>query len=166
MKYNLVRRYLIHCETYAFHKLEHLEFPTEGKYVAIEHPYEGDTLFYSKKGWNQVVEYEDYQGKMYLKYYDVNYAFDIVDEKNDEIYLDISCQFTFTVTGIDNSESEKPMGKRMMKGKPLALQSKKYDGDFWDDPSNAKLVPLTKKQIEGLEKFQPLEEQFRSKKRD
>ena len=164
MKYELVHRYLVHCETYAIHKIEHLESPLEGKYVAIEHPYEGDTLFYSKKGWNQTIELEEYEGKMYLKYHDVNYTFDIVDEKNDAIYLDMAYQFIFITTEIETDQKQPPKGQKMNRNRPMSLQWKGYDSDFWEDPSNAKLVPLTKKQIQDLEKHQPLEEQFRSKK--
>lgn len=164
LKFELVHRYLVHSETYAIHKVEHLEYPIEGKYVAIEAPYEGDTLFYSKKGWNQILEFEEYQNKMYLKYHDVNYAFDIVDKKNDRIYLDMGYNFIFITTEIDTNKSEQPSGTKMNKNKPLVRQAKAYNPFFWEDPSNAKLVPLTQKQIEDLEKYQPLEEQFRSKK--
>lgn len=164
MKFRLVHKYTVDTETYAIHKVEHLEYPIESKYVGIERPYSGDSLFYSKKGWNQVIEFEEYKGKMYLKYNDVNYAFDIVDEKNDEIYIDMSCQFTFITTEIVDDKTMKPEGMKMSRNKPLILQME-YDKEFWDDPGNAKLVPLTKKQISDLERFEPLELQFESKKR-
>ena len=164
MKFNLAHRYFVDTETFAIHKVEHIEKPIEGRYIGIERPYQGDTLFYSKKGWNQVIEFEEYNEKMYLKYHDVNYAFDIVDEKNKEIFLDMSYQFTFVVTDIETHKSAKPMGNKMNRNKPLMLQANNYDADFWADPSNAKLVPLTQKQINGLEKYQPLEEQFIAKK--
>lgn len=164
LKYELVHRYLVHCETYAIHKIQHLESPIEGKYVAIEHPYEGDTLFYSKKGWNQTIELEEFQGKMHLKYHDVNYAFDIVDEKNDEVYLDMAYQFIFITTQVHTDTTQRPEGQKMNRKKPMALQWKGYDSEFWADPRNAKMVPLTKKQVQDLEKYQPLEDQFRSKK--
>lgn len=164
MKYKLVHKYTVDTETYAIHKVEHLEYPIDSKYVGIERPYVGDSLFYSKKGWNQVIEFEEYKGKMYLKYNDVNYSFDIVDEKNDEIYLDMSCQFTFVTTEIVDDGSTKPEGIKMSRNKPLILQME-YDKEFWEDPENAKLVPLTQKQINDLERFEPLELQFESKKR-
>ena len=164
LKYELIHRYLIHSETYAIHKVEHLENAIEGKYVGIEPPYEGDTLFYCKKGWNQVVEFEEYQGKMHIKYHDVNYAFDILDKKNNEVYLDMAYQFIFTTTEIVTDKSQKPEGIKMSKRDPLSLQAKGYDKEFWEDPGNVKLVPLTQKQIKDLERHQPLEEQFRSKK--
>jgi len=163
MKYNLVHKYLVETETYAIHKVEVLEVPLQGKYVGIEHPYEGDTLFYSKKGWNQVIEFEEYLGKMYLKYNDVSYAFDIVDEKNDKVYLDMAYQFIFITTEIVTDQKVQPEGIKMNRNKPLLLQAK-YDASFWQNPSNAKLVPLTQKQIQGLEKIEPLEEQFQAKK--
>jgi len=163
MQYKLVHRYHIDTETFAIHKVEHLEYPLEGNYVGIEFPYPGDSLYYSKKGWNQVIEFEPYQGKMYMKYHDVSYSFDIVDEKNDRIYLDMAYQFTFITTEIA-TKSQKPEGEKMNRNKPLLLQANSYDDDFWKDPNNAKLTPLTQKQIKGLESEKPLNEQFRSKK--
>ena len=164
LKYRLVHRYLVHSETYAIHKVEHLEYPIEGKYVGIEGPYKGDSLFYSKKGWNQTLEFEEYEGKLFLKYHDVSYTFDIVDEKNDRIYLDMAYDFTFTTTEIETNRSQIPTGIKMNKNKPLALQAKGYDQAFWEDPNNAKLVPLTQKQVKDLEKNEPLEAQFQAKK--
>lgn len=164
MQYRLKHRYLVDSETYAIHKVEHLEYPIDGEYVGIEHPYPGDSLYYSKKGWNQVIEFAEFKGKMFLKYHNINYAFDIVDEKNDRLYLDMKYQFTFIITDIAVGESERPSGYKMNRNKPLALQGKNYDDSFWNDPSNVKLVPLTKKQLSDLEKEKPLTKQFKSKK--
>lgn len=163
MKFNLTHRYLVDAETFAIYKVEHIEKPIEGKYIGIEPPYEGDTLFYSKKGWNQVIEFEEYQGKMYLKYHDVTYAFDIVNERNHQIYLDMKYQFIFIVTDIVNEKNAKPNGEKMHKNKPLSIQAKSYNEEFWTNPANAKLVPLTRKQIKDLQKERPLEDQFRTK---
>lgn len=165
LTYELTHRYLVDSESYAIYKVEHIEEATDGKYVGIEPPYEGDTLFYSKKGWNQRIEFEEFDGKMFLKYHDVNYAFDIVDHKNEELFLDMNYQFTFIVTDILTDGSKPPEGIKMSKNKPLAHQKKNYDNEFWSDPSNAKLVPLTNNQIEGLQRERPLEEQFRTAKK-
>ena len=73
-------------------------------------------------------------------------------------------QFIFITTEIETDQKQPPKGQKMNRNRPMSLQWKGYDSDFWEDPSNAKLVPLTKKQIQDLEKHQPLEEQFRSKK--
>lgn len=59
MQYRLEHWYYVNTKTFAIQKVEHRESPIEGKYVGIERPYEGDTLFYSKKGWNQIVEFEE-----------------------------------------------------------------------------------------------------------
>lgn len=164
MEFRLTHRYLVDAETYAIYKVEHIETPIEGEYIGIEPPYDGDSLFYSKKGWNQVIEFEEYQGKMFLKYHDVIYAFDIVDEKNDLVYLDMEYQFVFTVTDIITHKAAKPEGKKMHKSKPLSIQAQSYDDEFWTDPANAKLVPLTQQQLSDLSQERSLDEQFRAKK--
>ncbi|WP_462248514.1 carboxypeptidase-like regulatory domain-containing protein [Ekhidna sp.] len=165
LTFSLTHRYLVDSESFAISKVEHIERATDGKYVGIEPPYEGDTLFYCKKGWNQIIEFEEFEGKMFLKYHDVNYAFDIVDQKNEEVYLDMSYQFTFITTDVITDETIAPEGFKMNKNKPLAHQAKAYDAGFWGDPSNAKLVPLTNTQIEDLQRIRPLEKQFRSAKK-
>ena len=165
MKFRMIHKYHIDAETFAIHKVQHLEEPLEGPYIGKERPYEGDTLFYSKKGWNQTTEFEEFNGKMYLKYHDVTYAFDIVDEKNNAIFLDMAYQFSFIATDIREGKEIKPEGEKMNRMKPLTLQAGVYDESFWNDESNAKLVPLTKRQITELEEEQPLSVQFRSKKK-
>ena len=163
MKYRLIHKYYVNAETFAILKVEHLEEPIEGKYVGIERPYIGDSLYYSKKGWNQLIEFEEYEGKLYLKYHDVSYAFDIVDEKNSQIHLDMAYQFTFIVTEVISNKTIKPEGQKMNRNKPLTTQLE-YEEDFWADPINVKLVPLTEKQIQDLESEKTLSRQFRTKK--
>ena len=160
MRYEYTRRYFVDIETYAVHKIEYSERPIEGKYVGIERPYPGDTLYYSKKGWNDTYEYEEFEGKLYLRYYDLSYAFDIVNSKTSSVYLDMEYSNTLVITTIDTSKRRKIRGAKMNRNKSLALQVTKYNPTFWDNPSNAKLVPLTQKQIDGLEREMDLEEQF------
>jgi len=161
LRYEYINRYYIDTETYAIHKIEYLENPLEGIYVGIERPYEGDTLYYSKKGWNDVYEFEEYKGKMYLKYYSTKYAFDIYNTQTESVYLDLAFSTTFMVTDIEIENAGKPKGIRMNRNKSLILQATAYDSDFWSKESNVKLVPLTQKQIRGLERKVPLEEQFK-----
>ena len=164
MKFKVIHKYHIDVASYAIHKAEHLEVPLSGQYIGKEHPYDGDSLFYSKKGWNQTTQFEEFEGQMYLKYHDVSYAFDILDEKNNQIFLDMAYQFSFIVTDIETRSEIKPKGQRMNRNKPLVLQSESYDSEFWNDQNNAKLVPLTHKQLEDLAEFRPLDAQFSSSK--
>lgn len=165
MRYVLTHKYYVDTETLSIHKVEHLESPMEGNYIAIERPYEGDSLFYSKKGWNQVIEFEEYDGKMYLQYQDVSYTFDIVNQKRERVYLDMAYQFTFVVTDIETDHNSKPDGKKMVAKRSLLLQSDPYDPAFWNELSNAKLSPLTEKQLQDLSQQRELKEQFESNKK-
>ncbi|GEM_PF-1827954 len=164
MQYKLEHRYYVNTETYAIQKVEHRESPIEGMYVGIERPYEGDTLFYSKKGWNQTLEFEEYEGKMYLKYKDVSYTFDIVNQKQESVYLDMDYQFTFVVTDIETDKYAEPEGKKMNTKRSLMVQSARYDAEFWEELSNAKLSPLTEKQLKDLSAERDLNDQFESKR--
>jgi len=160
MRYEYTKRYYIDIETYAVHKIEKSERPIEGIYVGIEKPYPGDTLYYSKKGWNHTYEFEEFADKMYLRYYDLSYAFDIVNSKTSSVYLDMEYSNTLVITTIDTSKRRKIRGAKMNRNKSLALQVTKYNPTFWNKQSNTKLVPLTQKQIDGLEREMDLEEQF------
>ena len=161
LQYNQKELFYVEAETYAIYKIEFHENPIEGNYVSVEPPYEGDTLYYSKKGWHVILEYAEHNGKMYLKYADYEYAFDIYDIENENIYLDMLFNLTFIATDIHTDTKQKPKGIRPNRNKGLNLQAKNYDVTFWGNESNAKLVPLTKKQVEGLERDMPLEEQFK-----
>ncbi|MEM6736255.1 MAG: hypothetical protein AAF620_09325, partial [Bacteroidota bacterium] len=73
-------------------------------------------------------------------------------------------QFVFMVTDIETDTSKKPSGEKMNRNRPLSLQTEGYDRGFWEDLDNARLMPLTQKQIKDLEKYQPLEAQFQLNK--
>lgn len=161
MRYEYVNRYYIDAETYALHKIEYQESPLEGKYVGIERPYEGDTLFYSKKWFNDTYEFEEYENKMFLKYYEIDYSFDIYNSAADEIFLEMDYNYTFVVTDIEPNAERKPKGVKVNRNENLMLQTDEYNQEFWNNESNAKLVPLTQKQIRGLEREMSLEEQFK-----
>lgn len=163
LPYVVERQFYVDSETYAIHKIEFTEIPVQGKYVAIEPPYPGDTLYYRKKGWKIVREYNEYQGKMYPRYISQTYAFDIYNKKQDQIYLDISINMTFVATDIQLENVKRPTGKKVLRGRDLMLQTRKYNPDFWSDNKNSKLVPLTQKQMKGLEREKSLEEQFASR---
>lgn len=162
MRFEYVNRYYIDAETYALHKVEYRESPLEGKYVGIERPYEGDTLFYSKKGFNDTYEFEEYDNKMFLKYYEVDYTFDIYNSITNEVFLEMDYNCTFVVTDIVPNADRKPKGVKVNRNANLMLQTEAYDSAFWNIESNAKLVPLTQKQTKGLEREMSLEEQFKS----
>lgn len=164
LKFELIHRYLIHCETYAVHKIEHLEKPISGQYTSVSHAYGSDSLFYANKGKNMVIVFTQFQGKMYLKSHDTNYSFDIVDEKNNEVFLDMDYRFTFAVESIVTNRSRKPSGIKVKSTVPLPFQELKYNHDFWHSLTTTSLIPLSEKQRSGLEKHQSLESQFESKK--
>ncbi|MEM6360704.1 MAG: carboxypeptidase-like regulatory domain-containing protein [Bacteroidota bacterium] len=162
MRFEYTHRYYVDIETYAIHKIEYTERPLEGIYVGIEGPYPGDTLFYSKKGWSGIYEFDRYEKKMYLRYYNMNYAFDVVNSKSKSVYLDVKFNNVFIVTSIETDKVKKPKGIKMNRNKSIVRQATTYEPSFWENQSSARLVPLTQKQISGLERGSPLEEQFSS----
>lgn len=164
LSYTLETLFYVDSETYAIHKIVHTEIPIEETFVAIEPPYPGDSLYYRQKGWKIVREYGEYGGKMYPKYISQIYPFDIYNKKQDRVYLDLAFHMTFVTTDVQLENVKRPEGKKALRGKDLMLQTRKYNPTFWSNKQNIKLVPLTQKQKQGLEREKSLEEQFRIKK--
>ncbi|MEO9872174.1 carboxypeptidase-like regulatory domain-containing protein [Ekhidna sp.] len=164
LSYTLETLFYVDSETYAIHKIVHTEIPINETFVAIEPPYPGDSLYYRQKGWKIVREYGEYRGKMYPKYISQIYPFDIYNKKQDRVYLDLAFHMTFVTTDVQLENVKRPTGGKALRGKDLMLQTQKYNPAFWSNKQNVKLVPLTQKQIQGLEREKSLEEQFRFKK--
>ncbi len=162
-KFESVKTYYVDTETYSMHKIEISEKPLEGKYVAQEPPFDGTLLRYSKKGLNEIYEYERFDGKMFLRYYHVNYPFDLFNSETETADYEFLERRTFIVTNIKIADKKKPTDARMKRTRGLLLQTTEYDPTFWKIENTSRLVPLTKRQLQGLERERSLEEQFADK---
>jgi len=151
----------IDAATYAVYKYQWEEYAKEGKYSEGSWRLTKDSIFFSRrKKISTTYEFERHEGKMFLKYFDERCWDDIYNAKGDSVEFESLGHTTLLLTGLD-TKSPKPEFKNLMnREKSLYSQPTPYDAEFWNNFKQA--VPLTKKEIKGLEWEMPLEEQFTS----
>ena len=151
----------IDASTYAIYKYQWEEYAKEGKYSEASWRLTKDSTFFTRrKRIFTTYEYERYQGKMFLKYFDERCWDDIYNAKGDSVEFESLGHTTLLLTGLD-TKTPKPEFKNLMKSEiSLYSQITPYDPEFWHNFKQA--VPLTKREVKDLEWEMPLEEQFTS----
>lgn len=163
-KYPLFERkniFYIDADSYVIYKIGWEEYAKKGKYSEKPWPLTKDSPYLvARKRISTIYEYENFQGKMYLKYFDEKCDDDILDARTRAIVLEATGRTTLMVTSVYSGQP-KPEGATMMKNdRSLYAQATPYNPDFWK--GHQQLVPLTKKQLADLEREIPIEEQFSS----
>jgi hypothetical protein len=150
----------IDAKTYAIYKYNWEEYAKEGKYSELPWRMTKDSTYIKyRKKISTTYEYERYQGKMFLKYFDEKCWDDIYNAKGDSVELESLGHTSLILTGLEMSPG-KFEGKNPMKPETsLYAQTTAYDPEFWHQ--YVQMVPLTHREIKDLEREMPLEEQFR-----
>lgn len=157
---NFERKNIIHidAENYAIYKYGWEEYAKEGKYSEIPWALTTDAAYFSaRKRISTIYEYQNYDGKMYLKYFHEKCYDDIVN-KEGKVELESLGQTTLITTAVETQDVDPGSTGHIQNDKSIYQQTAAYDGEFWHQYSG--LVPLTKKQIRDLEWEMPLENQF------
>lgn len=136
------------------------EYSKQGKYSETPWFLNGDsTYLVCRKRISTIYEYENYNGKMFFKYFDEKCYEDIYNVNGDSVEFEALGHTTIIVTGIETGKVKAKNTGLMKRDRSLHAQATPYDSTFWH--SYGQLVPLTKKQISDLEIETPLEEQFK-----
>jgi hypothetical protein len=153
----------IDAQNFAIHKFGWEEYAKEGKYSEKPRPLTKDSAFFSyRKRISTIYEFENFKGKMYLKYFDEKCYDDIYNAKEKSVQFESVGNTTLMVTEI-KTETIAPGGEGLMQAnKSIHQQVARYDPEWWR--KHEQLVPLTKKQIDDLEWELPLEQQFQLNK--
>jgi hypothetical protein len=114
----------------------------------------------ARKRISTIYEYENFQGKMYLKYFDEQCDDDILDTRTNTIVLEVTGHTTLIVISVNAGKLKPEETITMKNDRSLYAQATPYNPVFWKD--HQQLVPLTKKQLTDLEREIPIEEQFSS----
>ena len=150
----------IAANNYAIYKYGWEEYAKEGKYS--ETPWaltEGSNFLSWRKRISTTYEYENRNGRMFLKYFDERCWEDIYNASGDSVEFEQLGHNSLVVTEIE-TEKVQPESKNLMEAqKSLYTQATSYNPGFWKDLRQ--VVPLTKKQVNDLEWEMPLEEQFK-----
>jgi hypothetical protein len=151
----------VDAENFAIYKYGWEEYAKEGKYSEPPWRLSKDSFyFYKRKKISTIYEFGDYQGKMFLKYFDEKAYYDIYNSKEDSVEFESLDQVVMVITEI-MTDVKMEEQETMALDQSIGGQVKKYDPSFWSNYDETKLVPLTKKQIKDLELEMSLEEQFK-----
>ena len=133
---------------------------------------DGKTPIYSyqksRKLENQVIrhdkqiEFQELNGKYYLKYIAASYRHKWYNQKTNEEVLTIVRNQALLVTKLNCTNPIWIKNSQKMKRYGLQFQHEAYNKEFWVNFNTIKEMPITKKLQLDLEKFLSLEEQFAS----
>jgi hypothetical protein len=151
--------FYIKRKNFAIKKHESKEYSREGKYRNQPWALPDSTFLYKAKDVTTVYEFEEYNGKMYLKYFNEQGAADVYNTQSKSVAFEVEGTVTFVVTEIETNARKAQLSNTMDHDKSLILQTTQYNTDFWNN-NQVKLVPLTSKQLKDLEWEMPLVKQF------
>ena len=108
----------------------------------------------------KVIDFKEYQGKMYLNYMTVDSRINWYDHKTDELRFETELHQQLLVNQIYPNTGQRIGTTEKMRNYGLQYQDLPYNKAFWDKYNVIKTTPLDKKIIEDLEKELPLEKQY------
>jgi carboxypeptidase-like protein len=110
---------------------------------------------------DKLVEFETYNGKLYLKYISTRYMNVWMNsaqgqpEQTTELFQEL------LINNINDKDPSWISSSQKMKHYGLQYQHDNYNKQFWDNYNVIKETPLNKKIVRDLEKYGSLEEQFK-----
>jgi len=153
----------INAQNFSIHRYDWEEFAKEGKYSEVPWRLTPESIYFSKrKRISTVYEFEEFQGKMFLKYFDEKAYDDIYNSKGDSIEFESLGHVTIAITEIKSENVKMADSETMKRDRSISAQVNDYDPEFWSDANKITLVPLTRKQIKDLEWEMSLNEQFKN----
>jgi hypothetical protein len=118
-----------------------------------------DSLRYGRKNFSFVVEFQEYQGKYYVKRTQEYEENDFFDPKNDRVLIDQSETLDMIVTNIridvKDDNAQRLSYKTNFKIGP-------YHESFWKNYNTLVLPPLSEKLVKDLERETSLQKQFKT----
>jgi hypothetical protein len=158
-------RFTLHidCETFAMYQIKNETIAQPGYFLQTRPALiKGDKSKLLKFTIaSHTYSFREYQGSMYLSDARGLLAGQIINVDNNSVDREVSSEELLIVNEIKTENIQVPSKNLMDKKKGISFQNTAYDSQFWNDYSQAKLVPLTEKQEQDLEIAMPLEEQFK-----
>lgn len=108
------------------------------------------------------IEFQEYNGKLYLKYIAVHYQNKWLDLKTDELVLITERDQALLINKLNYVNPVWIKSSKKMKRYGLQFQHEAYNKEFWSNYNTIKDMPLSNKAQFDLEKLFTLEEQFES----
>ena len=108
----------------------------------------------------KIIEFKEYEGKMYLRHIDLETHINWYDERTSKLQFNTTLRQELLVNKINPATGQKIGTVEKMKRFGLQYQHKKYNKQFWDNYNVIKDTPLDKQIVADLEKEISLEKQF------
>ena len=119
-------------------------------------------LGYQVMRLNKQIEFQEYNGRLFLKYIAAHYENNWLDLKNDELVLITERDQALLINKLNYLSPEWIKSSDKMKRYGLQFQNAAYNKEFWLNFNTIKDMPLSNKVQSDLEKLFTLEEQFES----
>lgn len=111
-------------------------------------------------GLKKIIDYKEYQGKLYLNYMSVHSRINWYDNTTGKLKFDTELEQQLLVNKVFPVPEERIGITEKMRRYGLQYQDQPYNKKFWEDYNTIKERPLDKKIIADLELEGPLEKQF------
>jgi len=108
----------------------------------------------------KVIDFKEYEGKMYLNYLTVDSKINWYDNKTNQLRFETELHQQLLINKIYPNTDERISTTAKMRNYGLQYQDLPYNKSFWDNYNVIKTTPLDKKITEDLERELPLEKQF------
>lgn len=108
----------------------------------------------------RVIDFKEYDHKMYLNFLAIDSKINWYDAKTDELKFETELHQQLLINNINTAPEERIGTTDKMRSYGLQYQDLPYNKKFWENYNVIKESPLDRKIIEDLEKEGPLEKQF------
>ncbi|RLD25225.1 MAG: hypothetical protein DRI71_00125 [Bacteroidetes bacterium] len=108
------------------------------------------------------IEFQEYNGKLYLKYISARYQNNWIDRKSGELLLITERDQELLINKLNYANPQWIKNSKKMKRYGLQFQHEAYNKEFWAIYNTIKDLPLSNLAQKDLEKLFSLEEQFES----
>ena len=134
-----------------------LEFEQRFKNTVIKRKKNLVSKYISDK---KVIDFKEYEGKMYLNYMNLTSKINWYEEKTNKLKFETELFQELLINQIQSNPTERIGSTEKMKRYGLQYQDEQYNKEFWNRYNVIKDTPLDKEIVRDLEKQGKLEEQF------
>jgi hypothetical protein len=137
--------------------------------IHIEYEEKLDDRLQKKRGMisklvssKRVNDFKQFDGKYYINYMSVDSKVNWYDIDTEELKFETELQQSLMINEVLPNAVSRINSNQKMKAYGLHYQDPPYNKEFWDNYNTIKESPLDRKIIEDLEKYGPLDKQFRN----
>ncbi|ELR72621.1 putative outer membrane protein [Fulvivirga imtechensis AK7] len=108
----------------------------------------------------KVIDFKEFQGKMYLNYMNLTSKINWYNEKSGDLKFETELYQELLINKVYTEPDERIASSRKMRRYGLQYQDQRYNKEFWDNYNVIKETPLDQEIVRDLEKSGGLDEQF------